>query len=113
MSLTNGNRTHKSDAKAPRLAKGETADWATVDADAIRECISAVGSIGGAVRYGYTRDGGCYAVGIYGLEKEPYTEYPRPGTDIAGFLRQLAEFARHAGPPIDNGPTALKLPTAN
>jgi len=99
MSLTNGNRETKRATKPTRLAKSEQADWASVDADAIRNAISAVGSIGGALRFGYTRDGGCYAVGIYGLETQPYTEYPRPGTDVAAFLSELAEFALHAGPP--------------
>lgn len=83
-----------------RPNRGETADWAGVENEAICTAIAALGSIGGALRFGYTRDGGAYAVGVYGLESQPYTDYLRPGDDISAYLYQLADTARHAGPPI-------------
>jgi hypothetical protein len=99
MSLTNGNRTSKPAPRRPYQPRTEPADWASVDPEAIRAAISALGSIGGAIRYGYTRDGGAYAVGIYGLETTPYTDYLRPGDDVSAYLYGLADTARHAGPP--------------
>lgn len=99
MSLTSGNRETKPSAKRVKPIGRESADWSSVDPEAIRTAISALGSIGGAIRYGYTRDGGAYAIGIYGLETLPYTEYLRPGDDIQAYLYQLADTARHAGPP--------------
>jgi len=99
MSLSNGNRETKPAPKRVRPIGRETADWASVDAEAIRTAIAALGSIGGAIRYGYTRDGGAYAIGVYGLETQPYTEYLRPGDDVQAYLHQLADSARHAGPP--------------
>lgn len=100
MSLTNGNRTTKPTPKRAYAVRRETADWASVDAEAIRAAIAALGSIGGAIRYGYSRDGGAYAIGIYGLESQPYTDYLRPGDDVQAYLYGLADTARHAGPPI-------------
>ena len=99
MSLTNGNRSTKPAPKRAYEQRREPADWASVDAEAIRTAISALGSIGGALRCGYTRDGGAYAIGIYGLETQPYTDYLRPGDDISAYLYGLADTARHAGPP--------------
>lgn len=86
-------------ASRTRHARGETADWASVEHEAICAAIAALGSVGGALRFGYTRDGGAYAIGVYGLEAQPYTDYLRPGDDVQAYLYQLAEDARHAGPP--------------
>ena len=103
MSLTNGNRTSKAEPKRAYTPRRESADWSSVDAEAIRAAISALGSIGGALRYGYSRDGGAYAVGVYGLESQPYTDYLRPGDDVSAYLYGLADTARHAGPPLPAG----------
>lgn len=46
--------------------------------------------MGGALRFGYSRDGGAYAVGIYG-DGEPYTEFVRPGEDMDSFLEEVCE----------------------
>lgn len=77
----------------------QPADWAGIDNEAISAAISAVGAIGGALRFGYSRDGGAYAVGVYGLESQPYTDYLRPGDDVSAYLYGLADAARLAGPP--------------
>jgi len=66
------------------------ADWGTVDAVLLRDSVATISLRGGAVRLGYTRDGGAYAIGVYGLG-EPYTEYVRPSEDVEGYLRELAE----------------------
>jgi hypothetical protein len=99
MSLTSGNRTSKDTPKRAYHPRTEPADWAGIDNEAIRAAIAAVGSIGGALRFGYSRDGGAYAVGVYGLENQPYTDYLRPGDDVQAYLYGLADAARHAGPP--------------
>jgi len=66
------------------------ADYDLVDAELIRSAISAAAGAGGAIRFGYSRDGGAYAVGIYG-DGDPYTEYVRPSEGLDGFLRELEE----------------------
>lgn len=68
----------------------EIADWAAADAQLVLEAIANVSSAGGAIRFGYTRDGGAYAVGIYG-SGEPFTEFIRPSEDIDYYLRGLIE----------------------
>lgn len=65
------------------------ANWATVDAMAVLQCIAQVSAGGGAVRFGYTVDGGAYALGIYGDGAQPYTEYVRPSEDIERILAEL------------------------
>ena len=98
MSLTSGNRTSKGEPQRAYTVRREPADWKSIDNEAISAAISAVGSIGGAVRFGYSRDGGAYAVGVYGLEAQPYTDYLRPGDDVSAYLYGLANAAQHAGP---------------
>lgn len=69
---------------------GGGADWATVDMAQLQETIAIVTANGGALRFGYTADGGAYALGIYGDGPQPYTEYVRPGEDIDGILAALS-----------------------
>lgn len=70
---------------------GGSASWDTADAATIAKLIDAVTSRGGACRFGYTRDGGAYAVGFYyGIEST--TKYCRPGQDIGAFLEEWIEF---------------------
>jgi len=67
-----------------------TADWAACDGSTLAKAVAAIARMGGAVRLGYTRDGGAYAVGIYG-DGEPFTEYIPPSDDIDNYLRGLIE----------------------
>ena len=79
-----------------RLKKGPAkgvADWAEVNASAMRDLAAALSMRGGAVRYGYTRDGGAYAIGIY-MGGEHETLYVRPGEDIDSYLASLVEDLR-------------------
>lgn len=62
-----------------------TADWASADASILSRAICAAAITGGALRFGYSRDGGAYAVGIYG-DGEPYTEFLKPGEDLDQML---------------------------
>lgn len=78
-------------------AGGAPANWMLVDAEQLVYTITAIAQKGGAVRLGYTRDGGAYAIGIYG-DGEPYTEYVSPKEDMSEFLRGLsADFGNVTG----------------
>ena len=69
---------------------GGAADWSEVDGELLRKAVAAIARLGGAVRLGYTRDGGAYAIGIYG-DGEPFTEYVPPSQDVDAYLRELIE----------------------
>jgi len=66
----------------------QKADWLTVPGDILQALIAEVASHGGAIRFGYTRDGGAYAIGILG-DGDPYTEYLRPSDDVLGYFEQM------------------------
>lgn len=67
----------------------EIADWQTANPEIVLHAIAVVAFNGGALRFGYTRDGGAYAIGIY-LGGESFTEYVRPHEDIDSYLSALA-----------------------
>ena len=66
-------------------------DIADVDWHAFGACLVDVLERGGALRLGATRDGGAWAIGIYGLDESPYTEYVRADEDINEFFRGLGD----------------------
>jgi hypothetical protein len=68
----------------------EPADWLTADPTLVLRAIAAVARVGGALRFGYTRDGGAYAIGLY-LSNDRTTEYVRPHEDINYYLEGLIE----------------------
>lgn len=63
-------------------------DWSLVPEEKIIELIGIATSRGGAVRFGYTRDGGAYAVGLY-YGGEHSTEYIRPSDDVSSRLDEF------------------------
>lgn len=69
----------------------ETADWLNADAELLRNVVAAVAYTGGAIRFGYTSDGGAYSIGLYG-DGQPYTVYVRPSEDINQALRELGAY---------------------
>jgi len=75
-----------------RKARGNQtkADWTSVPADLLQQAIATVASAGGAIRFGYTRDGGGYAIGILG-DGDPYTEYLRPSDDVVEYFEGLIQ----------------------
>ena len=83
---SNFNPLHKS--RGIDRGRGDTADWATATATTVIRAITTAANTGGAVRFGYSRDGGAYAVGIYG-DGEPYTEFVKPSEDIDDFLEKV------------------------
>ena len=76
--------------KRDERRKVEIADWHLADPVLLQKAIAAVTAAGGAIRFGYTRDGGAYAVGLY-MSNDHFTEYLRPADDLDGYLRDLAD----------------------
>jgi hypothetical protein len=73
-----------------RRGSGEPADWTKVDPAIVWRLVCAVTNNGGAVRFGYSRDGGAYAVGILG-DGDPYTDWVRPSEDVEAALGEIAD----------------------
>jgi hypothetical protein len=70
--------------------RNRTADWGGVDPGCLLDAVQKVTKHGYAIRFGYTRDGGAYAVGIIG-DGDPFTEYCRATEDVDLFLRSIAD----------------------
>lgn len=66
------------------------ADWDTANMGLLVKAISTAANCGGALRFGYTADGGAYAVGIYG-DGKPYNEYISPNDDVNITLALIIE----------------------
>lgn len=75
-----------------RRSRGNTeaADWNDADAQRLKDAVVAVASAGCAIRFGYTRDRGAFAIGVVG-DGDPYTEYVRPSENIDLYLVGLFE----------------------
>jgi len=73
-----------------RRPGGGVADWTSANGTTVIRAIATAASAGGALRFGYTPDGGAYAVGIYG-DGAPYTEYIKPSEDMEEFLEQVIQ----------------------
>jgi hypothetical protein len=69
---------------------GDAADWQNADAELLRNVIATVAAAGGAIRFGYTRDGGAFAVGIY-ENGNMKTEYLPPDDDMEGYLKGIVD----------------------
>lgn len=69
---------------------GTPADWAGVEAALLLEAVAAVTATGGAIRFGYTRDMGAYAIGFY-EDGDSQTEYVPPSEDMSLWLRGVIE----------------------
>lgn len=73
------------------IPESEGANWENVEPQILWMAIRAVAMNGGALRLGNTRDGGAYAIGVYGDGAKPYTEYLRPSEDLNEFFTDLIE----------------------
>lgn len=71
--------------RSNKSVNGGVADWGSVNGEILGKAVAAIAQLGGALRLGYTRDGGAYAIGIYG-DGEPFTEYVPPSEDIESYL---------------------------
>ena len=70
---------------------GGVADWAGADPNKVLRLVCALGVEGGAVRLGYTRDGGAYSVGVY-LGSDSKTYYCNEKDGIDELLEELTEY---------------------
>lgn len=68
-----------------RRQDDSVADWAAADSRLLRAVVENVTKGDGAIRFGYSKDGGAYSVGIYG-DGEPYTEYLPATSDLDAWL---------------------------
>ena len=71
--------------------KSFTADWRIIENVAIVELIQAASETGGAVRFGVTRDGGAYALGVYGDGPDPYTLYAGSAEEMGDHITHLTD----------------------
>lgn len=81
----NGKRRHH------YYAPAGSANYTNIDGGRVMRAIEIITANGGAIRLGKTRDGGAFAIGVYGDGDEPYTDYLRPTDDVLGYLEELAE----------------------
>jgi hypothetical protein len=71
-------------------AGGNVADWAGVDPEQLRRTVASVCVTGDAIRLGYTRDGGAYAVALL-HNGESATDYISPNDDIDAYLKGVED----------------------
>ena len=99
MAPTNRNKPKQSRLslilREGKEATTDVADWGTVTPNLLVDLCQVVSGLGGAVRIGYTRDGGAYSVGIY-LDDDRETFYCRPSDDLNDFVLRLTELLRNS-----------------
>lgn len=66
------------------------ADWANANAEDVLQLVCAVAREGGAVRLGYTRDGGAYSIGLY-LGDDSKTYYCNDAEGIDSYVSELRQ----------------------
>lgn len=74
--------------RRPTEDRYDVADWGAVDGDKLGKFIAKVTKGGAAVRFGYTRDGGTYAVGFYD-QGDSWTEYCPSPSSVEQWLAEL------------------------
>lgn len=78
-----------------------SADYATVDRDKLIRALCSVSLAGGALRFGYSRDGNIYAIGVLG-DGDAYTLWATSTEELDITLEDLAEHFEDI-PPLRNG----------
>jgi len=68
----------------------ERADWSSASPEIVLGAIVAVTNEGAALRFGYTRDGAAYAIGVLDGDNK-VTEYVRESEDVNQYLRDLTQ----------------------
>jgi len=91
-----GRRFRRKQANGP-------ADYASMDGAKLVKVIEQLTNWGCAIRFGKTKDGGAYALGIYGVDDVPYTEFLPPSEDPLTYLIELAEW-------MEVDPNAVRFP---
>ena len=67
------------------------ADWRTVNNTAIVAVIQAAAEVGGALRFGASRDGGAFALGVYGDGPDVYTLYAGSAEEMEEHITHLSD----------------------
>lgn len=88
--MTKPKKSAKATERKRRRVSDTTADWGGVDPELLASVVATVTAHGGAIRFGYSRDGGAYSVGIYG-DGEPFTEYLGATADIVEWLEGIRD----------------------
>ena len=70
---------------------GSVADYEGCNSELLRRAIATASSSGGALRLGYSRDGGAYAIGIY-YDGQHHTEFVSSGESLDDFLTAICEW---------------------
>lgn len=83
--MKKSDKTEQGANKRRRRQDDTIADWAAADHELLGGVVAAVTANGGAIRFGYSRDGGAYALGIYG-DGKPFTEYLGATADVNEWL---------------------------
>lgn len=93
----NGNAQVKDNGSKPGLLQvkgtndtGTSFDWGAVDPARLSELIRLITGRGGAVRFGYSRDGNAGSIGIY-YGDERNTLYIRPNEDYENCFRAIEQ----------------------
>lgn len=69
---------------------GKAPSWRDVTPGVLIDTIQTVALAGGAIRLGYTRDGGAISIGVYG-DGDPYTVYVSPRDSLEDTLRSVRD----------------------
>lgn len=83
-------REKAKETRGRRRSGSDPANFLSSDYAAVLGLMVSFADAGGAVRYGYTRDGGAYALGVY-LGDDYATEYIRPNEDFTAACIDIAE----------------------
>ena len=76
--------------RRPKVSRddGSTADWMSADAELLQKTIPKAAFRHCALRFGYTRNNGAYAIGVY-AGVQYFTDYVRPSESIDDYLTDL------------------------
>jgi len=89
--MPNGKFHPSKNKRSIRKGPGSVADWHAAQPDLLRDAIEKASFHGGALRFGYSSDGGAYAIGVY-FDGDHFTEFVRPEEDIDLFLQELMDW---------------------
>lgn len=88
--VQNNKPARKGKRSAKRRRNSTRAEWTTATPAFIHALIVAVAKFDGAIRFGRSRDGGAYAIGVYG-DGEPWTDYLPGSKSVDDWLEELIE----------------------
>jgi len=90
MAKSTGTEYKQSKSRGLRSSSRGITDWGNASAELVVRAIERASFTGGALRFGYSRDGGAYSIGIYG-DGDPYTTYLKPNEDMDVWLQDIID----------------------